>query len=137
VPARARQLLETVLGGTPYVARGLELLEAATHPASDECCAVWVEHDGRITALALVGLVAGSKGAGRVHLLVGLDPHLVARALDVLRAMGARFAMAEWPDDATFASAIRRLHEEGFREEGRIAQFYRAGVDQVFLRRDL
>ncbi len=113
------------------------MLQTAERGGSDECCAVWAEHDGSIEALALVGLVAGSEGAGRIHLLIGHDPHLVARTLDVLRAMGARFAMAEWPDDATFADAIRRLHEEGFHEEGRIAQFYRGGVDQVFLRRDL
>ncbi|HVA58220.1 MAG: hypothetical protein WBQ26_13415 [Gemmatimonadaceae bacterium] len=135
--ARARHLIEAALGGTPYLGRGLELLDAAEHHASDECCAVWTEHGGAVVAVALVGLVAGAEGAGRLHLLIGHDPHLVARALDVLRAMGARFVMAEWPDDAAFAEAIRRLHEEGFHEEARIAHVYRAGVDQVFLRRDL
>ncbi|MDE3172804.1 MAG: hypothetical protein KGN74_07005 [Gemmatimonadota bacterium] len=133
----ARRLAEAALGGTPYLARALELLAAAEGPASDECCAVWSEHGGGATSLALVGLVAGAQGAGRVHLLVGDDPHLVSRACDVLRAMGARFAMAEWPDDAPFAAASRRLREEGFREEARVPDFYRAGVDQVFLRRDL
>lgn len=137
MPSRAQRLIETALGGTPYLARALELLAAAEGPASDECCAVWSEHGGRVTAVALVGLVPGAQGAGRLHLLVGSDPHLVARACDVLRAMNARFVMAEWPDDAPFAAAIRRLHEEGFREEGRLPDFYRPGVDQVFLRRDL
>ncbi len=134
---RARRLVEAALGGTPYLARTLELLAVAEGPASDECCAVWSEHGGDATSLALVGLVAGARGAGRLHLLLGNDPHLVARACDVLRAMDARFAMAEWPDDAPFAAAIRRLHEEGFREEARVPDFYRPGVDQVFLRRDL
>jgi ribosomal protein S18 acetylase RimI-like enzyme len=90
-----------------------------------------------VTALALVGLVAGARGAGRVHLMLGDDPQLVTRACDVLRAMGARFAMAEWPDDGAFTGALRQLRDSGFHDEGRIADYYRAGVDQVILRRDL
>jgi len=137
VPLPARELIDAALGGTPYFARAIELLAAAEARQSDECCAVWAEHDGAATALAFVGLVAGAQGAGRIHLLLGRDPHLVARACDVLRAMNARFAMAEWPDDASFADAIRRLREEGFEEEARIPDFHRPGVDQIFLRRDL
>jgi hypothetical protein len=137
MPARARALIQAALGGTPYLGRALELLDAASTHASDECCAVWAEHGGSVTALALVGLVAGTEGSGRIHLLLGDDPHLVARAGDVLRAMGARLAMAEWPDDTPFAAAIRRLREEGFEEEARIPDFYRPGVAQIFLRRDL
>jgi hypothetical protein len=137
MPARARALIDSALGGTPYLARALELLEAAEHDGSDESCAVWTEHQGTASAVALVGLVAGARGAGRIHLLLGDDPHLAARACDVLRAMGARFAMAEWPDDAPFATAIQRLRESGFGEEARIPDYYRRGVDLVFLRRDL
>ncbi len=137
MPARARHLIEAALAGTPYLARGLELLQAAEHGAGDECCAVWTERENAVTAVALVGLVAGAEGAGRIHLLIGGDPHLVSRALDVLRAMGARFAMAEWPSDDAFAGAVERLRQEGFREEARIPGFYRAGVDQLFLRREL
>ncbi len=137
MPARARDLIESALGGTPYLTRALELLAIAQRQDSDECCAVWTEHGGVVTAVALVGLVAGSTGAGRVHLLAGNDPHLVARACDVLRAMGARFAMAEWPDEAPYGAAIRRMREEGFEEEARIPDFYRDGVALLFLRRDL
>ncbi|MGH7669923.1 MAG: hypothetical protein ACRENQ_10575 [Gemmatimonadaceae bacterium] len=137
MPRRARDLIEVTLGGTSYLTRALELLEIAERQASDECCAVWTEHGGAATALALVGLVAGTSGAGRVHLLVGDDPHLIARACDVLRAMGARFAIAEWPDDTPFQGALRRLREEGFAPEARIADYYRPGVDQVVMRRDL
>ncbi|MHB1862291.1 MAG: hypothetical protein ACYCVL_04900 [Gemmatimonadaceae bacterium] len=137
MPARARDLIESALGGTPYLTRALELLAIAQRQDSDECCAVWIEHGDMVTAVALVGLVAGSTGAGRVHLLAGHDPHLVARACDVLRAMGARFAMAEWPDDAPYRAAIRRLREEGFDEEARIPDFFRDGVALLFLRRDL
>lgn len=137
MPARTRDLIEATLGGTPYLARALDLLVIAARQDSDECCAVWTEHGGGVTAVALVGLVAGSVGAGRVHLIAGHDPHLVARACDVLRAMGARFAMAEWPEEAPYTDAIRRLREEGFEEEARIPDVYREGVAQLFLRRDL
>ncbi|HEU4988331.1 MAG: hypothetical protein KGL93_13960 [Gemmatimonadota bacterium] len=135
--ARARDLIESTLGGTPYLARALELLALAEREAGDESCAVWTEHAGAVTALGLVGLVAGASGAGRIHLLLGHDSRLVASVCDVLRAMGARFAMAEWPDDAPFAGAIGLLRDAGFAEEARIAGYYRPGVDQVFLRRDL
>ena len=137
MPASARDLIRSALGDTPYLARALELLEVAEHQGSDESCAVWTEHGGAVTALALVGLVAGASGAGRIHLLVGDDPHLVARACDVLRAMGARFAIAEWPDDGPYEHALRRLREEGFGLEARIPDYFRAGIDQVFMRRDL
>jgi hypothetical protein len=133
----ARELIEAALGGTAYLDRALELLDTAARGNSSECCAVWSEHGGVANALALVGLVAGASGAGRVHLLVGDSPRIVAQACDVLRAMGARFAMAEWPDDAAFAAAILRLRADGFHEVARVSGFYRPGVDQVFLRRDL
>ena len=137
MPARARDLVESALRGTPYLGRALELLDIAERRSSDESCAIWSEHDGAVTSLALLGLVAGARGAGRIHLLLGDDPHLVARSCDVLRAMGARFAIAEWPDDAPFREPLRRLREEGFAQEARIPDYFRSGVDQVFMRRDL
>lgn len=137
MPARARDLIQSALGGTPYLPRALELFEAAEHQTSDESCAVWTEHAGVVTALALAGLVTGASGAGRIHLLLGEDPHLVARTCDVLRAMGARFAIAEWPDDGPFREPLRRLREEGFSQEARIPDYYRPGVDQVVMRCNL
>jgi hypothetical protein len=137
MPERARGLIESALAGTPYLARALELLHEAAAGGSDECCAVWSEHGATVTALALVGLVAGARGAGRIHLLLGNDPQLVTRACDVLRAMGARLAVAEWPDDTSYAGALALLLASGFYEEGRIADYYRPGVDQRILRRDL
>lgn len=135
--AGGRALIESALGGTPYLERALELLRVAQRGESDECCAVWSEHGGAVRAVALVGLVAGARGAGRIHLLLGEDPRLVRRSCDVLRAMGARFAIAEWPDDAPFASAFGQLRQAGFRVEARVPDYYRPGVDQVILRSDL
>lgn len=137
MPARARDLIASALADTPYLPRALELLHIAADHDSDESCAIWSEHRGVVTAVALVGLVAGASGAGRIHLLLGDDPHLVTRACDALRAMGARFAMAEWPEDPPFNDALERLRQSGFKDEARIASYYRPGVDQCILRRDL
>jgi hypothetical protein len=137
MPPLARALVESALGGTPYLAPAVELLEQAVQGGSDECVAVWTEHGGAATALARVGLVAGASGAGRIRLLLGNDPHRVARACDVLRAMGARFVVAEWPADAAFAAAVALLEQYGFTEIARIPDYYRPGVDQVVLRHDL
>jgi hypothetical protein len=137
MPPRARALIESALGGTPYLARAIELYEIALAGHSDESIAIWTEHGGVVSAVALVGMVAGAVGAGRIHLMIGDDPHLTARACDVLRAMGARLAVAEWPDDAVFAPAVEQIREYGFVEEARIPEYYRAGVDQVTLRREL
>ena len=137
MPARARALIESALAGSPYLERALELLDEAARGGSDESCAVWTEHAGAVRGVALVGMVAGARGAGRIHLLIGDDPQLVMRACDVLRAMGARFAMAEWPDDGPFAAALALLRASGFAQEARIADYYRAGVDQFILRHDL
>jgi hypothetical protein len=134
---RARDLISSSLGGTPYLARALELLGVAEQGDTTESCAVWSERDGTVHAVALVGLVAGAVGAGKIHLAIGDDRHVVSRACDVLRALGARFALAEWPDDSPFLESMTILREEGFAEEARIPDFYRPGVALVFLRRDL
>jgi hypothetical protein len=134
---RARDLIASSLAGTLYLERALELLHVAERGDSTESCAVWAERDGAVHAVALVGLVAGAIGAGKIHLVLGDDRHVVARACDVLRALGARFALAEWPDDSSFAASITVLREEGFVEEARIPDFYRPGVALLFLRRDL
>ena len=133
----ARHLIEASLAGTPYLVRALELADIAARRDSTESCAIWSERGGVVHSVALVGLVPGAIGAGKIHLVLGDDRHVVARACDVLRALGARFAAAEWPDDAPFTQASIILRQEGFVEEARIPDFYRPGVALVFLKRDL
>ena len=133
----ARILIESSLGGTPYVARALELLDIAERGISSESCVVWSEHGGVVHTVALVGLMAALNDGGQIHLLLGDDRHIVARACEVLRALGARYAIAEWPDEAPFTAAITLLREEGFAVESRVRKSDRAAGELVILRREL
>ena len=54
-----------------------------------------------------------------------------------VKAAGARLLMAELPADAALGRSISLLRANGFREEGRVPDFYRDGVALLFLRRDL
>ena len=134
----ARILIESSLGGTPYVARALELLDIAERGISSESCVVWSEHGGVVHTVALVGLLMDAlNGGGQIHLLLGDDRHIVARACEVLRALGARYAIAEWPDEAPFTDAITLLREEGFAVESRVRNSARPAGELVILRREL
>ena len=76
----ARILIESSLGGTPYVARALELLDIAERGISSESCVVWSEHGGVVHTVALVGLMAALNGGGQIHLLLGDDRHIVGES---------------------------------------------------------
>jgi ribosomal protein S18 acetylase RimI-like enzyme len=60
---------------------------------------------------------------------------LVALARERLRAEGARATFAEVPDDAgAVGDVLGLLAAMGFREEGRVADFYRDAVALLILR---
>ena len=50
---------------------------------------------------------------------------------------GARFLLAEMPDDPARGTVFALLREHGFREEARVPDFYREGVALTFLRLEL
>jgi len=50
---------------------------------------------------------------------------------------GARFLLAEMPDDPALGTVFALLREHGFREEARVPDFYREGVALTFLRLEL
>ena len=56
---------------------------------------------------------------------------------DSARAFGARYVLAEMPDDPALGTVLALLREHGFREEARVPDFYREGVALTFLRLDL
>ena len=133
------------LGYTPYVDRAMEILALAERGHDPEHRAVVIERDGTVAGLALYGTIAGTVGAARVHfamLAPGVDRSDVGMRLlnsvaaDV-RADGARFLIAEMPDDAALRALTELLRECGFAEESRVPDFYRDGVALSFLRRDL
>jgi hypothetical protein len=89
--------------------------------------------------------VSGTVGAARLHALVldrGVDPDEVgARLTDAaaaaLSADAARLLVAELPDDPALGPVPGVLARYGFREEGRVPDFYRDGVALSLLRLDL
>ena len=133
-----------MLGVTPYVDRAVELLDQAARGGDPEAHAMVVERDGTIAGLALFGLVAGTHGAARLHALVldrAVDPdevgrRLVAAAVASAAAAGARFLLAELPDDPALGPVVAVLRRNGFREEARVPDFYRDGVALTVMRRD-
>ncbi|MBX6333686.1 MAG: GNAT family N-acetyltransferase [Gemmatimonadaceae bacterium] len=68
----------------------------------------------------------------------GVGSALVAHAARALRERGARFLLAEVPDDPhVLGDYWALLVACGFFEESRVADFYRDGIALAFLRRAL
>jgi L-amino acid N-acyltransferase YncA len=139
-----RALVWGALGITPYVDRVIELLSAAER-GDPESRALVTERDGTVAALALFGPVAGAAGAWHVNMVL-LAPRVELRevggaiidaVVDVARGAGARLLMAELPADAVLGRSLSLLRANGFRQEGRIPDFYRDDVALLFLRREL
>jgi ribosomal protein S18 acetylase RimI-like enzyme len=62
---------------------------------------------------------------------------LMRAVSDASRAAGARYLLAEMPDDPALGTVLALLRDHGFREEARVPDFYREGVALTFLRLDL
>ena len=140
----ARALVLGVLGVSPYVDRTMELLIAAER-GDPESLALIIERDGTVAALALFGPVAGANNAWRLPVIL-LAPEVGARevgramiegVIGTIRSRGGRLLVAELPADAVLGRSLSLLRANGFREEGRVRDFFRDGVALLFLRRDL
>ncbi|HEY4130823.1 MAG TPA: GNAT family N-acetyltransferase [Gemmatimonadaceae bacterium] len=140
-----RVLLMGALGVTPYIDRALEVLEHAERGNDPESRALVIARDGTVAGLALFGTVAGTQHAARLYTAVvapgvSLDDvggRLMRAVADTMRGTGARFLIAEMPDDPAIGSVLALLREHGFREEARVPDFYREGVALAFLRMEL
>ena len=139
-----RALVWGALGITPYVDRVIELLSAAER-GDPESRALVTERDGTVAALALFGPVAGAVGAWHINMIL-LAPRVELRevggpiidaVVDVALSAGARLLMAELPADAVLGRSLSLLRANGFRQEGRIPDYYRDDVALLFLRREL
>jgi len=138
-------LAEEVLKHTPYLSRTREILDAACK-GDPEWRAIGALHPGTgaFAAVAAFGPVAGAEGPWRLGVLLFsresarrdvADPIIMDVVTTAQRA-GARLLMAELPADEDIGFSISALRANGFRQEARIADFYRDGVAQLFLRRD-
>ena len=140
-----RTLLMGALGVTPYIDRALEVLELAERGNDSEHRALVIARDGTVAGLVLYGTIAGTAGGARLHTAV-LAPGIQADDVGVrlmqavgqsCRDAGARFMLAEMPDDPALGSVLALLREHGFREEARVPDFFREGVALTFLRSSL
>ncbi|HEY9225965.1 MAG TPA: hypothetical protein VIP11_04915, partial [Gemmatimonadaceae bacterium] len=90
----------------------------------------------------LYGLIAGTAHAARLHTAVlapgvqtdDVGARLMRAVGDAAREAGARFILAEMPDDPAIGSILSLLRDQGFREEARVPDFFREGVALTFLR---
>jgi ribosomal protein S18 acetylase RimI-like enzyme len=140
-----RRLLSSELGGTPYGDALVPVFELAMEGSSRESRVLVATAGDEVVGFILYGLVAGASGAGRLHgvavtaaaRLSGIATRLVDAAVAELSALGARMVIAELANDPVHAPGLALLRRSQFVEEARIADYYRDGVDQLVLRREL
>jgi len=139
-----RSLVFSVLGVTPYLDRVVELLASAEHGDPDSQALI-IERDGTVAALALFGPIAGTANTWRLVTAIVSPPVDIAEVGHVIidavaaraRNAGGRLLVAEIADDVALGRSLALLLANGFVEEGRVRDFFRAGVALIFLRRDL
>ena len=128
----ARALVAAQLRGTRYLARALEVLDAALRFEDPEYLAVVAERRAHILALALFGTVAGARQCTKLHALVGRDDAaltaLASGVVQVAADAGERLVVCELADDRCFSPAARALPPAGFGEEGRVDDYVADGV---------
>jgi L-amino acid N-acyltransferase YncA len=135
-------LLLGTLGVTPYIDRALEVLAHAERGNDPEHRAMVIARDGTVAGLALFGTISGTQNAARLHTAVlapgvqtgDVGERLMRSVSDAAREAGARFILAEMPDDPAIGAVLTLLREHGFEEEARVPDFYREGVALTFLR---
>jgi hypothetical protein len=140
----ARALVTAALSGTPYLDRVLELLESSER-GDPECRVALMERHQSTTGVALYGPVAGARDTWHIMALTlspGVDPRIAGKSLvndvvDAVRAASGRLIVAELPADPVMGNSLTALRASGFRQEGRIPDYFRDGIALLFLRRDL
>lgn len=141
----ARELIEGEFGNSPYLETPLWALDESLGDDHPEAAALVAESRGELVGVALFGEYAGARGAGRAYLVVvtagarlqGVGLRLLEAVHDALTARGARFVLAEVPDDAIGRPARELLDRCGYVEESRVPEFFRTGVPLLLLRREL
>ena len=137
----ARALIAAELPTNPYATRALDLVGEVA--PGGEYQAVVAEQDGRPVGVVVFGLVAGSQGAGSLYAAAvhptyrrrGVGRALVRAAAEALHAVGARFVIAEVPDDPqATAHFVELVAASGFTEAARVPDLYRDGVALAFWR---
>ena len=134
----ARALVDSAVAGTPYGELPRLALERALAGGSAESLAVVAVEGEALVGLALYGLVAGTRGAAKLHFTAGTSTRqLLDEVATDLRRRGARLLVAELPADPAVRAWRGALEACGFAIEGRVADYHRDGVDLLLLRREL
>jgi len=143
--AQARLIVERALHDTAYLDGALDALRAAVDAPGAERRALACVRDERIEGVIVFGFFGGANGAGRLQLAVvdegsrraRVGRALAEEALALLQAEGARFVLAELPEDERALPGARAFLEAlEFRLESRVEDFFRDGVALAFMRRD-
>ena len=137
----ARGFLERSLAGTVYLNRALELLEQALGGNPESRALISADP---ANAIAFFEPVAGAQDTWQVRLMCvatelqrDAGRPFMESLIGAMRGEGARVVVAELPADEAIGGAITLLRANGFRQTGRIADYYRDGVALLFLRREL
>lgn len=134
-----RALAASYLAGPFGGALLREKLDAAL--AGDESLQLTIQMDsGRPAAFVMVEHIAGGHGTWRLHVVCGAEElcaEAIQRALSEAWSHGGRLAVAELPDEPPFATLAAQLRESGFREAGRVDDFFADGVGLVILTREI
>lgn len=143
---RAVAIVERALDDTHYLVGALDALRSAVQAPGTDGRALASMSGEDIEGVIVFGIFGGTKGAGRLHLVAvesrkrreGVARALVNAAIESLAASGARFVLAELPDDPlALAGAREFLAALEFAEESRVDDFYRKDVALAFMRREL
>ncbi|MEP7067422.1 MAG: GNAT family N-acetyltransferase [Gemmatimonadota bacterium] len=139
-------VVERALRDTHYLGGALDALRSAVAAPGADGRALACTRGDDVEGVIVFGLFGGASGAGRLHFVVvernarraAVARALVDAAVHALMASGARFMLAELPDDASELPMARTfLRALGFFEESRVDDFYRDGVALSFQRREL
>lgn len=143
---RATQLVERALDGTPYLDGALDALRLAVRAPGGDGRALACVISERIEGVIVFGFFGGADGAGRLQLTVIEESSrrtragrtLAVHAIALLGREGARFVLAELPEDPGALPGARAFLESlSFTQESRVENFYREGIALSFMRRDL
>src|SRR4051812_5374109 len=130
------------LGVTPYIDRALEVLELAERGNDNEHRALVIARDGTVAAMALFGEIAGTANGAKLHTAVlapgvraeEIGPRLMGAVVEALRKVGAKFLLAELPEDPAFENFLPLRRHQGLGEKPRFPAFSREGTPLSSLR---
>ena len=138
-----RALVEHDLAGTPYATVAEYFLRLASEGDTNESRAIVADREGEVVGFVLFGEVAGAIGTGRVHFvsvtasarLHAIGVGLCEAAAADLASKGARYVVAEVPDEPLLSPGRALLGRCGFVETARVADYFRDRTDLVVLLR--